>query len=161
MVLDIEQDEGFQRREWRLQRSGTALLVLVVVAALAGLLGTGPVSWTERESADGVATVAFDSITHHEADDSITLTFGPEAISGGTVTMDLTGTWPGGVDVQGISPEPAEQRAVPGGLALEFAVEDADRVEVTMGFRAQEYGSLHGEVTVAGRSVSFSQFVLP
>ncbi|GAA4697678.1 hypothetical protein APR04_004501 [Promicromonospora umidemergens] len=161
MGLDIEQDEGFQRREWVWQRSGTVLLVLIVMAALAGLLGTGPLSWTERDSADGVVTVAFDRVTHHEADDSMTLAFGPEAVSGGTVTVELTGAWPGGVDVQGISPEPTEQRIAAGGLVLEFAVEDTDHLEVTVGFRPQEYGMLRGEVTVAGRSVSFSQFVLP
>ena len=161
MGLEIEQDEGFQRREWMWQRSGTLLLVLVVVAALAGLLGTGPLSWTERDSAGGVVTVAFDRVTHHEADDSMTLAFGPEAVSDGTVTVELTGTWPDGVDVRGISPEPTEQRLAADGLVLEFAVEDTDRLEVTMGFRAQEYGPLRGETTVAGRSVSFSQFVLP
>ncbi|MBE1876661.1 hypothetical protein [Myceligenerans pegani] len=161
MGLDIEQDESFQRREWRWQHGGTVLLVLVVVAALAGLLGAGPLSWTERESADGVVTVAFDRVTHHESDDSMTLAFGPEAVSDGTVTVELAGTWPGGVDLQGISPQPVEQRAVPGGLVLVFAADGADRVETNLRFRAQEYGPLRGEITVAGRSVSFSQFVLP
>ncbi|MEU4363013.1 hypothetical protein [Promicromonospora sp. NPDC023987] len=143
------------------QRSGTVLLVLAVVAALAGLFGNGPLSWTERDSGDGVVTVAFERVTHHKADDSVTLAFGPEAVSDGTVTVELTGTWPGGVDVRGISPEPTEQRVAAGGLVLEFAVEDTDRLEVTVSFRAQEYGPLRGEITVAGRSVSFSQFVLP
>lgn len=164
MGLDVERDERFQRREWKWQRGGTILLVVVVVAALAGLLGTGPLSWTERDSPDGVVTAAFDRLTHHEADDTMTLAFGPEAVSDGTVTVELTGTWPGGVDIQGISPQPVEQRAVPGGLVLVVAVDDVDRVdrvEVTVGFRAQAYGPLRGEVTVAGRSVAFSQFVLP
>lgn len=161
MGLDIERDEDFQRREWMWERGGTVLLVLFIVAGLIGLLGTGPLSWAERDSADGVVTVAFDRLTHHEADDSMTLVFEPGAVSDGSVTVELTGTWPGGVDIQSISPEPAEQRAVADGLVLEFAVADVDRVEATVGFRAQEYGPLRGEVAVAGRSVSFSQFVLP
>lgn len=42
--LEIEEDLDFQRRMWRLQQIGWALLVLVVVAALLGLFGKGPLS---------------------------------------------------------------------------------------------------------------------
>ncbi|MDR7385105.1 hypothetical protein [Promicromonospora iranensis] len=44
-----------------------------------------------------------------------------------------------------------EQRLAAGGLVLELAAEDTDRLEVTMGFRPQAYGPLRGELTVAGR----------
>jgi len=42
--LDINQDLAFQRRSWSLQRIGWGLIALVLIAALLGLFGHGPLS---------------------------------------------------------------------------------------------------------------------
>ncbi|WP_043502512.1 hypothetical protein [Georgenia sp. SUBG003] len=161
MDLDINQHERFQQREWAANRLGWVLLGLFIVAGLVGLLGTGPLSWTTTDSRNGVLTLEHDRVTHYEADDTITLTVAPDAVVDGTVTVQLTGSWPSGVDVQSISPEPAEQRAVPDGLVLEVPVEGGGDVEISVNFRAQEIGTLSGDVAVGDDTVSFSQFVMP
>src|SRR3712207_4138009 len=51
--LEVAEDLTFQRREWAAQRVGWVLLALVIAAALAGLLGRGPLSTTRRESDGG------------------------------------------------------------------------------------------------------------
>src|SRR5690625_1718489 len=127
MRLDIEQDARFQQREWRIERVGWVLLTLFIVAGLVGVLGTGPLSWTTARSPHGVVAVAYQRVTHHEADDSIELTFSPEAVQDGTVVVELTGSWVTGVDRQSMAPEPAEERVVPGGTVLELPVERAGR----------------------------------
>jgi hypothetical protein len=159
MDLDIDQDGRFQQHEWRIERVGWVLVAIFVLAGLLGFLGTGPVS--RQSAADGVVRVEFDRVTHYEADDAVTWTFGPEAVEDATVTARLTGDWPAGVDIQGISPEPTEQRIVPGGVVLEFAVEQAGELEVSINFRAQQLGDQAGELSVGADSVPFAQFVLP
>ena len=161
MDLDIDQHERFQQREWAANRLGWVVLGLFIVAGLVGLLGAGPLSWTTTASRNGVVTVEHDRVTHFEADDSITLTIAPDAVVDGTATVQLTGSWPSGVDLTGISPEPAEQRAVRDGIVLELPVEGTGEVELSLSFRAQEIGTLSGDVTVGDETVSFSQFVLP
>lgn len=42
--LDIAQDLEHQRREWVIERIGWAIMALILLAALAGLLGSGPLS---------------------------------------------------------------------------------------------------------------------
>ena len=47
--LQIHQDLCQERREWKIQRVGWLLMALMLVAALAGLLGPGPLSSTIAE----------------------------------------------------------------------------------------------------------------
>ncbi|GAA4430424.1 hypothetical protein GCM10023169_33850 [Georgenia halophila] len=161
MSLEIEQHERFQRLEWAWERVGTALVTLFILAGLLGLVAAGPLSWSSRSSATEVVTVEFDRVIGHEADESITLHFGPEAVVDGAITVELTGSWPGGISLQGITPQPSEQRAVPDGMVLEIPVATAGTTEVSVSFRGQEYGTLDGELAVGDESVSFSQFVTP
>lgn len=167
MGLEVRQHERFQQREWRFERVGWALVGLFVVAGLLGFLGKGPFSWATARSESGWVAVEYQRINHHEADDAITLQFAPEAVQNDTITVEFTGSWISGVDRQGISPQPSDELLTPGGVALEFPVDRAGTPEtgralnVTITFRAQEYGALSGEVSVAAERASFSQFVLP
>ena len=167
MGLDVRQDERFQHREWTAERVGWALMGLLVVAGLLGFLGKGPFSWATARSDRGWVAVEYQRVNHHEADDSIVLAFAPQAVENDAITAELTGSWVSGVDRQGISPQPAEEMLIPGGVVLEFPVERAGTLDtgpaltVTVTFRAQEYGGLSGEVAVVDERASFTQFVLP
>lgn len=161
MTLQIDQNERFQRREWRFERIGWGILGVFVLAGLVGLLGTGPLSWAAARSEQGLVTVEYQRIAHHEADDSVSLVFAADAAEEGTISVELTGSWVAGVDMQGISPQPVEERAVPGGVVFDIAVERPGPTSVLIGFRAQEYGTLEATVAVRGDTTSFTQLVLP
>lgn len=161
MDLEIGQHEPFQQREWRLERVGWTIIAVLIIAGLAGLLGPGPFSWATSRSDAGLVTVEYQRVTHHEADDAITLTFPAEAVQDGMVTVEVTGSWVAGVDLQGISPEPSDQMAVPEGRALTIPVEQAGDTEVHLTFQAQGYGTLSAEMAVGDDSASFTQLVLP
>lgn len=159
--LDIEQNDRFQRREWRAVRLGWLLLALFVLAGLLGFLGTGPFSRTIANSETGAVQVEYQRVAHHQAEEDLIFTFSPEAIEDGKITLELTGSWVGGVDVSSISPTPSTEYAIPGGVALEFAVLQPGDVQAFFSFRAQEYGGIDARATVGEDSVGFSQFVLP
>ncbi len=161
MSVQVKQNERFQRREWRLERIGWALVGAFVVAGLIGLLGTGPFSWATATSNEGLVTVDYQRVTHHEADDALELTFPADAVEDGTISVEITGTWLSGIDLQGVSPQPSEERTIPNGVVFEFAVERPGPTRARLTFRAQEYGTLSAEVTVRGDTVSLSQLVLP
>jgi hypothetical protein len=50
LPIDLEQNLGFQRREWRVQQLGWYVLTAFVLAALLGLFGHGPISRAEASS---------------------------------------------------------------------------------------------------------------
>jgi hypothetical protein len=159
--LDIDQNDKFQRREWRVSRLGWLLLALFVLAGLLGLLGSGPLSRVTAESDAGTVQAEYNRVAHYEAEDSLNLLFSPAAIEDGKVTVELTGSWISGAEVSTISPTPSTQYAIPGGVAMEFEVLQAGEVEAVFSFRAQEYGDLDLQATVGEDSVHFSQLVLP
>ncbi|MGH7317816.1 MAG: hypothetical protein ACREJS_16330 [Candidatus Rokuibacteriota bacterium] len=52
--LELEHDEGFHQRVWRVRRAGWLAMLLLVLAGLAGLLGAGPLSRAEVQDAGGL-----------------------------------------------------------------------------------------------------------
>lgn len=161
MTLELEQDERILRREVVLERVGWVVLTAFILAGLIGLLGAGPLSARSDTSPGGLVTVDYDAIGHHEADNSLILRFAPDAVQAGSITVALTGSWVAAVDIQSVSPDPAQQRATPGGLVLEFPVEGSGVTEVIISYRSQAHGALGAQVSVGDDSVSFTEFVLP
>lgn len=161
MSLEIKRDDRFQRREWRAERIGWVLVTALVMAGLFGLLGRGPLSSSTARSPGELVTVSYSRVSHYEADESITFSFGAGAVEDGTVTVGIRGSWPAGVDLQSITPEPSEQSAVPGGVILEFAVEEVGDLAATVSYRAQDLGKLDAEVSVGEDSATLTQLVLP
>lgn len=159
--LLTEEERRFPRREWIAQRIGKVLLSVFVLAGLAGLLGAGPLSSTTRQSADGLFSVEVNWVSRHQEDETLTVTFSPEAVQNGTVTLELTGEWLAGADLQNISPEPAEQRALADGIALTFLVEPSAETAVSLSFTTAGHFALRGRAAVGDDSVTFTQFVLP
>lgn len=103
MALEVRQNEQYQRAEWRFERIGWVLISLFLLAGLVGLLGTGPLSQTMSRSSQGLFEVEYQRVTHHMADDSVTLTFSADAVEDGALTFELTGPWVTGVDRAGIT----------------------------------------------------------
>ena len=161
MELQTESQLRFQRREWTVQKAGTIVLVVFILAALIGLLGAGPLATANRSSPNSLVSVEFDRITRLKTENSMAVTFAPEAVENGTITLELTGPWTSGIDLQGITPEPSEQKPIPGGLAMTFPADPSSETEVSLSIAAQEHLLLTGQATVSGDTVTFNQFVLP
>lgn len=161
MDLEIDHDEAFQVREWRWVRVGWLAMIAFVLAGLVGLLGPGPFSWVSAKGEHGLVTVEYQRISHNEADDSITLQFSARSPRDGQLSVELSGPWVSGVNLQNVSPQPAEQRIVQDGIRFVLPADDSVPSAVQLTFRPQKYGSLDGTVAVGGDRVAFSQFVIP
>lgn len=161
MALEVSEDAAFQRREWTAQRIGWAAMALVVVAALIGLLGPGPLSGATAATDDGGAEVQYQRFGHLEADDEITVVLSPAAVTDDSVDVELAADWLRSVDVTGISPEPQEQVATPYGVRLTVAAEPGSRVRLQIAFRAIRMGSIDAGFRFEDQTVPFHQFIYP
>jgi hypothetical protein len=159
--LDVEQDDKFQKREWRVEKLGTVLLVLFILAGLLGFLGHGPFSQTTVESEAGTVQVDYQRIIHHLTDEDLSFQISGDAVQNDKVTLVLTGPWTSEVDITGISPQPSTQYAVPGGVALEFEVLRPGDLEINLSYRSNGFWLLDAQATVGDDSVGFPQLVLP
>lgn len=161
MGLQIHQHEAFQRREWRAQRIGWVLVLLFVLAALAGLLGGGPWSWSTATTADGQVQVHYERFAHLEADDQLTVTVSSEAVTGDSVDVEIAEGWLRAVDVDGIVPEPMEQVTTPYGLRLTMSAEPGTDLRIRIYFRATDLGKVDAGVRFEGDTATFGQLIYP
>ena len=59
-TLELEQNLDFQQRSWALQHLGWAVMGLLILAALLGLFGAGPLSSLTTGSQDGLLVLQYD-----------------------------------------------------------------------------------------------------
>ncbi len=157
--IQVPQESAFHRREWRLERVGWVGLSLVFLAALAGGLGTGPLSAAQSRTMSGHVELQYQSVTHREADDTLTIVF--DSPPSGQADLQILGDWVDAGDIRSVSPEPASQKAIPAGLSLEIETAGTETSTVVISFRLSAPGPVTGEVRVDGQSVPFTQVVLP
>ena len=65
--LELVQDLALEEREWTIQRIGWLLMALVVVSALLGLFGAGPLSSRVIASRDGRFKLEYDRFERYQS----------------------------------------------------------------------------------------------
>jgi hypothetical protein len=156
--LELDSDPRFQRWEWTLQRVGWALLLLVIAAGLAGVLGDGPIAHGHEHTADGALDVRFEKLLRKRAPAAISILV--------RASSDAPRLWVSRetakkLDIKRIEPEPS---SVSGDLErLVYEFQGAGReLLVTLHIEALEAGPVRGSVgIVGGPSVGMNQFVFP
>ena len=163
-TLDIEEDEGFQRREWLVQRIGWAILALIAAAALLGAFGQGVLADAEASSKEGTLHARYERLVRMHAPARIEFTLAPGlAGADGRARLWLDRRYAEELEITGIQPEPAEVSVTPALLIYQFAVADGGRpVRVTFSVEHGRAGPSHGAAGVLPQgTVQLDQFVFP
>jgi hypothetical protein len=158
-------DQGrstFQHWEWRSQRVGWFLLISVVVAGLAGLLGDGLLSSRRLSARDGAFEVRFDRFLHRSDPTVVELRIADTA-KNKPITVHVDAAFLQQVRILRITPEPESEIAGPAGISFLFAsTGTGDSAEVAFHIEPDEWGSLQGDFTLNdGSQVHVTQFVYP
>lgn len=162
MGLQLEQDMDFQWRDWRAQRVGIALMALFVVVGAAGLLGPGPLSHSETESADGSVTVDYLRWARRGREANLTVRVDAAQVRDGRVPVEVPAAYFEDMELRGVTPQPEQVEANGSLLRFLFAAPRADGpVVIEFDLQGQGMGSLPGEVRVRDSVVRFRQFLWP
>jgi hypothetical protein len=161
--LQLKQDMAHQRREWRVQRIGWAVMALLLLAALAGLLGPGPLSRTVVNGADSRLRVEYDRFAHTQAPGELLIELPADIAKAGTVRLRLNREFVESVEIMGVVPEPASSTIDGNGLVYELATRASARpVTVAVQYEYRVFGSTPVRVAIeGGPAVSFDQWVYP
>jgi hypothetical protein len=159
--LEVEEDLGFQRRDWRVQRVGWGLLGLLLLAGLIGLLGSGPLSKVTESDGRGLS-VDYDRFVRHGAQTSLTLRIEPSSITTDEVPIRIGREYLAAQTVQAIVPAPLHARAQGDDLEFTFNAQPGSPLEVKWTLEPDEMGRHTGAVTVGeGPPVYIAQFTYP
>ena len=161
--LPIEDDPAHHRRVWAFERIGWALMAVVVVAALLGVFGNGPLTRTTASAPDESLRVEYARVVRHGGETALTLHLPGQQTAGEEVRIWLSGEYLDGVHVLAVTPEPVRFELASDGQVWVFRVaERGAPAAVVIRIDPDGYGSLAGAAAIAGRpAAAFGQFVMP
>lgn len=125
--LCIEQDLEFERRSWRVQKIGRGLLLLFVLAALAGLFGSGPMERATVVDASGQLQVEYPRFARRLSEWQIVLEVGPKLARSGQIEVWLDRSVTERFKSNGVLPEPSEMAIQGDRVVARFRWEDGAR----------------------------------
>jgi hypothetical protein len=159
--LEVDQDLEFQHREWTAQRIGWLVMAALVILALAGLTGAGPLATAEERGASEALRVEYSRFERVQAPTDLQIELATNGAD--PVQLWIANEYLDGIELQYISPNPVETRAETDRQLFDFAaVEGASTIPISIQFRPKVAGSLSGTIGIPeGEEVSFRQFVYP
>ncbi|WP_051935415.1 hypothetical protein [Deinococcus sp. YIM 77859] len=157
--LDITQDLEFHRRELRAEKIGWLLMLLVVVAALLGVFGSGPLSKGQVRAAGGALSAEYPRFARYLAPAELRLTFDPAAVQEGALHVWLSREFLDEVQVEAITPEPDAQQLEGDRLTYTFGARNTgEPVEVVFQLRMADIGRLPGRVGLTNTTAEELRF---
>ena len=161
--LEITQDLAHERLEWRIERVGWIVMALVLLAALVGLLGSGPLSRATAGEEGSALWVEYNRFERHQAPAMLRVHLGPGAARDGKARLWLNREYVENIELHHIDPEPERVEVEHDRLIYTFNLPDPTRpTAVTYYLEANTYGRMPLRVGLdAGPQLNFSQFYYP
>jgi hypothetical protein len=161
--LELDRNEAFQRKEWTVQRVGWVVWGIVIVAALAGLLGSGPLSDQVASSADGAVRVHYDRFVHHHHPTILEVHLRPKSGDGKELAIKLSQPFLDRVRIHHIQPDAERRELLADGAVFYFDRDDrAETAKIVLHVEYEKMGATRGRVELLGHDgVDLRSFVYP
>jgi hypothetical protein len=161
--LELEEDLIFQRRQWTVQRGGWIVMLLIGAAALAGLLGRGPLSSTTRTDPTGALTIRYNRFEHNSAATELHVQVTPAKAKDGKVRVWIDSDYLSEIRVTSMSPPPLHVEQQAGRHVYTFACDGRGTLDLTIHYEHQDWGKAEGKVGLAEgtEELAISQVVYP
>ncbi|MEW5848631.1 MAG: hypothetical protein AB2A00_07440 [Myxococcota bacterium] len=161
--LQLDESLLQEQREWRIQHVGWVLMGLVILAALVGLFGRGPVGQAVTGGPASPARMELNRLERKESKSRITIRLTPAAVRDGVATFWLDRQFLEGIDVMAMTPEPERVELMADRILYRFPTAGLSGVtSVVVDYRANKMGLRHGRIGVdLDEGDAFWQLVLP
>lgn len=161
--LELNQDLDLQRKTWTVQRIGWGGMALIVVAALAGVFGSGPLTRTEVTDNPQTFRLLYDRFGRYEGELVLQLVLSPETTTSNRVTVEIDRTYWTGHAVEHITPEPLISSIGIDGFLYTFETNAPSTPSVIVfRLRPKSIGAMDGRIRVNNAGpLRFHQFMFP
>ncbi len=140
------------------------VMAIAIVAALLGLLGTGPLNSATLGKGEAPLSIReYERFIHFMAPTSLRVRLNPVAADGKEARLWFSEEYLEGVQVQKVTPQPKSVEAGSGRLIYVFEINESGQpTDVTFNLQPEKIGPLKGRIGYNGReSLGFAQFVYP
>lgn len=161
--LEVGFNEQFERSWRRAEQVGHVAMLLVVMAAMAGLMGRGMFSHRTSSGADKALAVDREPVARYGTSTTVTLHLDMAKFAlGHDWAVHLNQAFMEPMGLQQITPMPLRQAAEGGGLALAFAFEPGKPdALIRLGLKPSGVGLVHLTARIGPEVVEWDQLVLP
>ena len=160
--IQLSEDIKFQERYWKVQRLGWGLFLLVLLAAIAGLLGSGPLSSRSASAPDGSLRAEYERFCRIERKSVLQAIAAPSAAAGGRLRIWIVRDYLQRVDLERVVPQPERVETFPDRLLFTFAAADGQQSVIQFVLEPHAPGRQAISMGVEGKAaVSFRQFIYP
>jgi hypothetical protein len=161
-ALPIDEDLAFVRRSWRLQRAGWVAMGTILVLAVAGVLGSGPLS-RRSVTLPGLLRVDYHRFARYEAPQTLTVRLEPAA-AGPEARLWVDRRYLEDVRLESVTPPPSRVEAAADRLVFVFPLRRAgEPATISFALQAARIGTTAGRVGLDGAEgvATFRQLVYP
>jgi hypothetical protein len=151
-------DLEFQRRQWAFERVAGIVLTALVIMAILGLFGSGPLDAQSVQTSK--LDLEYSRFLRREAPNQMRLTVRPGTPDGFTISLDQA--YLEHNDLESLDPEPESTVLKANRLEIQFASKGPGPFVVIMRLRPSQTGPLSGTVRLEPeQAITLSQFVYP
>jgi hypothetical protein len=163
VVLELKQNLDFERRSWTVERVSWVVIAVVTVAALAGLLGPGPLSHTTTGEPSGQLWLEYSRFGRLRAPSTLRVHVTANAGQPTPLRVWLSRNYLERVQVEQVTPQPEQVEAGPEQLTYAFPIAESSRsTAITLSLKMDRFGRQRGCIgMVDGPSLCFQQFIYP
>jgi hypothetical protein len=149
------------RLEWKMERLGWTVMLLIIVGALAGLFGPGPLTTQERSTGDGALAIEYHAVEHNAAPGRLIIRV-RQVAEAKTLRLNLSRSFSDHATTESIVPSPLSAEARDDAVVYTFAAHSPDGVVLTYRYQYDSIGVFDHQVALnGGESIRFRQYVLP
>lgn len=161
--LDIPLDSRFEAREWRTERIGWALMILVVVLGALGLLGgAGPLNTVQLGSPSDRVWVEYRRVIRHQAPAELKIYATLDQSFIGTTTLHINKSYADAFMIESASPTVVQEQVGSSAMSYDFAMPNGGPASIILRLRPVRFGIRYATLSVEGAgSQTFWQVILP
>lgn len=161
--LDSSENEAIQAREWKMERIGWLVTAGIILVALLGFLGPGPLSKRKKASSDGRLLVEYHAIPRYAAPEKLVLHFRPDMRDATVVRVNVSRSFTDEITLDSITPPPEGVEIQDNKLVYRFRLFNlGEKGLITYRYKNESFGPLRYEISLdGGPKIEVSQFVCP
>lgn len=162
MKQDYAKVMRHHRAAWRAERIGWGVMAILLVAAMLGLFGDGPLS-RARAGSDRAFGIEYHRLVRSSAPSLYRVHVQPSMVRDGTLRLRIDRTLVDRMELESIVPAPEQETLGPGYTEFTFLLAPGARPAVIdLRYRPATFGVVRGRISIAGEhALAIEQFAYP